>query len=282
MKIKLICSALLASPFTFAQSWNTTGNAGTNSATHFFGTADTQDLIIKTNNIQRMKIHSSGGVGIGVEPDSRLILNVKGQSVFGADINSDVFYIGNEHANIDNGMSLLFMRYGKYQPNNPGVIDIAGWPTSSKYELFFSLKSNGKLFLGTSANPSCADCNDYRLFVKDGIKAEKVKVDIASANGWADYVFKKDYKLNSLDEIERHIKEKGHLPNIPSAEEVVKNGINLGEMDAKLLEKIEELTLHSIDQNKQLKSQGERLKQQAEELKELKNQVQQLLISTKK
>jgi len=128
--------------------------------------------------------------------------------------------------------------------------------------------------LGTSANQSCGDCNDYRLFVKDGIKAEKVKVDVASTNGWADYVFKKDYKLNSLEEIEIHIKDKGHLPNIPSAEEVVKNGINLGEMDAKLLEKIEELTLYSIEQNKALKSQSE-------EIEELKRQVQQLLSSKK-
>ncbi|SFZ93274.1 hypothetical protein SAMN05216324_1053 [Chryseobacterium limigenitum] len=91
---------------------------------------------------------------------------------------------------------------------------------------------------------------------------------------------KNDYKLNSLEEVEQHIQEKGHLPNIPSADEVVKNGINLGEMDAKLLEKIEELTLYSIEQNKQIKSQSEKiekLEKQSEELKKLKEQVQQLL-----
>jgi polyhydroxyalkanoate synthesis regulator phasin len=274
MKIKLLLSAILASSFTFAQSWNLTGNAGINPVTNFLGTTDAQDVVIKTNNMQRMKIHSTGGVGIGVEPDSRLALKVNGIANFIADVNSDAFYIGNHSSNVDNGNSLLFLRYGQYQPANPGVIDVAGWPTPNKYELYFSLKSNGKLFLGTSANQSCGDCNDYRLFVKDGIKAEKVKVDVASTNGWADYVFKKDYKLNSLEEIEKHIKEKGHLPNIPSAEEVVKNGINLGEMDAKLLEKIEELTLYSIEQNKALKSQSE-------EIEELKRQVQQLLSSKK-
>ncbi|WP_170828452.1 hypothetical protein [Chryseobacterium soldanellicola] len=147
--------------------------------------------------------------------------------------------------------------------------------------------NNGTIGIGSfstvlPANGIGQDGEKYKLFVKDGIKTERVKVDVPSTNGWADYVFVKGYKLNSLEEIEKHIQEKGHLPNIPSADEVVKNGINLGEMDAKLLEKIEELTLYSIDQNKQIKSQGEQLKQQTEELKELKNQIQHLLISTKK
>ncbi|WP_312300233.1 cell wall anchor protein [Chryseobacterium sp.] len=103
------------------------------------------------------------------------------------------------------------------------------------------------------------------------IHAKEIEV---KANVWADYVFKKDYQLKSLEEVAKHIENKGHLPNIPSAEEVLKNGINVAEMDAKLLEKIEELTLYSIEQNKQLKVQSE-------EIKELKAQVQQLL-STKK
>jgi hypothetical protein len=103
------------------------------------------------------------------------------------------------------------------------------------------------------------------------IYAKEVEV---KANVWADYVFKKDYKLRTLEEVEKHIEEKGHLPNIPSASEVEKNGINLGEMDAKLLEKIEELTLYSIEQNKQLQKQSY-------EIAELKEQVQKL-ISEKK
>ncbi|WP_347218477.1 hypothetical protein [Chryseobacterium sp.] len=111
------------------------------------------------------------------------------------------------------------------------------------------IDSNGKIGIGTK-NLSCTDCSNYRLFVKDGIKTEKVKVEVASANGWADYVFHPDYQLLKLEDVEKHIREKGHLPNIPSAEEVVKKGIDLAEMDAKLLEKIEELTLYTINLNK--------------------------------
>jgi hypothetical protein len=195
----------------------------------------------------------SGNVGIKTAPDPNIALRVNGRSQIITDIDSDTFYVGNTGSNIGGGSSLVFLRYTQYQPNNPGVLDVAGWPTSSAYELMFSLRANGKLFLGTSANISCSDCNDYRLFVKNGIRTEKVKVDIASANGWADYVFKKGYKLNTLDAVEKHIEEKGHLPNIPSAAEVEKNGINLGEMDAKLLEKIEELTLYVIKLNKDVK-----------------------------
>lgn len=103
------------------------------------------------------------------------------------------------------------------------------------------------------------------------IFAKEVEV---KANVWADYVFKKDYKLKTLEEVEKHIAEKGYLPNIPSAAEVMEKGINVAEMDAKLLEKIEELTLYSIEQNK-------RLQLQSEEINELKRQVQ-LLISNHK
>ncbi|GAB0155167.1 hypothetical protein CHRYSEOSP005_04270 [Chryseobacterium sp. Alg-005] len=103
------------------------------------------------------------------------------------------------------------------------------------------------------------------------IYAKEVEV---KANVWADYVFKKDYKLASLEEVEKHIEEKGHLPNIPSAEEVTKKGINVAEMDSKLLEKIEELTLYSIEQSK-------RLKQQSEKIEKLEKQLEKLLSNQK-
>lgn len=110
--------------------------------------------------------------------------------------------------------------------------------------------NTGKITIGTEKY----DNSDYRLFVKDGIKTEKIKVEVASINGWADYVFKDDYKLLSLDEVHNFIKDHGHLPNLPSAEEVVENGgFELKEMNVKLLEKIEELTLYIIQQNEEIK-----------------------------
>lgn len=99
----------------------------------------------------------------------------------------------------------------------------------------------------------------WKLAVKGKIRAEEIKVE----TGWADYVFKEDYDLPTLEEVEKHIKEKGHLINIPSAKEVEENGIQLGEMNKLLLEKIEELTLYVI----QVKNENDRLKLDMEKLK---------------
>jgi len=101
---------------------------------------------------------------------------------------------------------------------------------------------NGNLGIGTS-NPGA-----YKLVVNGKIRAKEIKVE----TGWADYVFKDDYVLPTLAQVEKHIKEKGHLPNIPSAKEVSEKGIELGEMNKLLLEKIEELTLYTLQQEKRL------------------------------
>ena len=91
----------------------------------------------------------------------------------------------------------------------------------------------------------------YRLAVAGNIVAEEVKV--ALQVNWPDYVFDKAYNLPSLEQVENHINENGYLIHMPSAAEVEENGIQLGEMNAKLLRKIEELTLYTITQEKKIK-----------------------------
>jgi len=96
----------------------------------------------------------------------------------------------------------------------------------------------------------------YKLFVAGGILTEKVKVAVKDSDEWADYVFADNYKLRNLNEVSRFIQKNKHLPGVPSASEVAANGIDLGKMDAKLLEKIEELTLYMIElkkENQQMK-----------------------------
>ncbi|UYQ91073.1 hypothetical protein MKQ68_13320 [Chitinophaga horti] len=90
---------------------------------------------------------------------------------------------------------------------------------------------------------------DYKLTVGGPIIATKVKV---TATPWADFVFRKEYQLPSIAEVETYIKTHGHLPGIPSEVEVQKEGIDLAEINAKLLQKIEELTLYMIDQHKKI------------------------------
>ncbi|MDN5199903.1 hypothetical protein QQ008_00980 [Fulvivirgaceae bacterium BMA10] len=101
----------------------------------------------------------------------------------------------------------------------------------------------GDVAIGTTTT------SGYKLSVNGKIRAEEVKV----YTGWADFVFEDDYDLKSLEEVEKYIKENKHLPDIPSAKEVEENGVNVGEMESKLLQKIEELTLYIIEQEKRIK-----------------------------
>jgi len=91
-----------------------------------------------------------------------------------------------------------------------------------------------------------------KLSVNGKIRAHEIKVE---ATNWPDYVFKEDHQLRSLQDIENYIQTNRHLPEIPSAAEAEKEGINLGDMNSKLLKKIEELTLHLIEMNKKLELQ---------------------------
>jgi len=106
----------------------------------------------------------------------------------------------------------------------------------------------------------------HKLSVNGAIRAKEVIVD----TGWSDYVFADDYQLGSLGDLERQIKAEKHLPGIPSAKEVAEHGINVGDMQAKLLAKIEELTLHQIEQQKIIQAQSRRIDTVAAENQQLR------------
>ncbi|WP_051887329.1 hypothetical protein [Chryseobacterium piperi] len=109
------------------------------------------------------------------------------------------------------------------------------------------------------------------------LEAKEIKVTLTPT---ADFVFEENYHLPKLEEVEKHIKEKKHLPEIADAKVMEKDGVNIGEFQIKLLQKVEELTLYSIEQNKQIKElqkENATLKSQSEEIKELRKQVQELL-----
>jgi hypothetical protein len=144
---------------------------------------------------------------------------------------------------------------------NTGFV-IAPWRSSLSG---IRLDNNGRVFIGTTSLPTTDNSGQYQLMVKDGIITEKVKVALVGSSNWSwpDFVFNKSYTLRPLSEVESFINKNHHLPEIPSEEEVRKDGIDLAEMDAKLLQKIEELTLYMIE----MKKENDALKKDIETLK---------------
>jgi hypothetical protein len=140
--------------------------------------------------------------------------------------------------------------------NNGGIFYRNAYPLDLQWggwQQILMANSNGNVGIGLNNPTNKPDVNGT-------IHSNEVKVDMT---GWSDFVFKKEYNLPTLEEEEKHIAEKGHLENIPSEEEVLKNGISLGDMNAKLLQKIEELTLYMIE----MKKENENMKKENTEMK---------------
>ena len=129
-----------------------------------------------------------------------------------------------------------------------GVYEVSSGKTQ------FAILPGGNVGIGTT-NPG-----SYKLAVEGKIGAREVVVTL---DGWADFVLEEDYQLTPLNEVEQHIKQNKRLPDIPSEKEVLENGVSLGEMQSKLLQKVEELTLYMIEQNKRI----EKLEKENEVLK---------------
>jgi hypothetical protein len=123
-------------------------------------------------------------------------------------------------------------------------------PTSGTPAMIIDDESGGRVAIGSVASMPTG----YKLFVEDGILTERLKVAVNGSANWADYVFADDYKLMPLEDVEAFVNQNKHLPNVPSADEMTETGIDVAKVDAKLMEKIEELTLYMIEMKKEIKS----------------------------
>ena len=114
------------------------------------------------------------------------------------------------------------------------------------------VKSTGDVGIGTATTKT-----GYKLSVDGKIAAEELLIE--DSGNWPDYVFEDGYDLMSLEQLEESIEANNHLPGIPTAVEVEENGISIGEMQRIFLEKLEELTLYTIEQGKQIKEQQKKI-----------------------
>ncbi len=197
--------------------------------------------------------YNAGNIGIGTATPAGKLHVSAGTSGVSPHSFSDITMENDDHAmisiltpNSKNG----YFAFGDQNDNyvggiryNHSINDMTFVVNNSSSHMV--IKNNGNVGIGTTAP-------DAKLAVSGRIHAEEVKVDLSVPG--PDYVFKTDYELKSLEEVQRYIKENGHLPNIPSAKEMETNGVDLGTMEMKLLEKIEELTLYILEQEKRIEA----------------------------
>ena len=138
--------------------------------------------------------------------------------------------------------------------------------SATTYVDLMTLMGNGNVGIGTT-NPQ------YLLSVNGTIGAKDVMV---TNTGWSDYVFRPGYRLRRLSEVGAYIRAHHHLPDIPREADVKAKGVSLGDMQAKLLAKVEELTLHMIQQDKDNRELREHITQQERENLELRERIAQL------
>lgn len=225
---------------------------------------------VDTNNIDgENQFPAKGNIGIGTkEPQSALEIkrgvgNVKNKNI--------LLQLSNIWAESgQNEPSMMFSNGDNSDPKNTSYWTVGARvsgdntlntpqtfkvcfkaPGEDSDQEFFSINSyQGKVKIG-NVNELV---DGYKLFVDEGILTPKVKVAVNKTDDWFDNVFTPDYKRISLKDLDSFIKKYKHLPDVPTTESVMKEGIDLGKMNGILLKKIEELTLDVIDLKKEIES----------------------------
>ncbi len=233
------------------------------------GTYSNHAVSLITNKSAKMTITTSGNVGIGTTSPA-YPLDVNGSLMVRG---PEAIVTGDLQVGTGGVYKDIILRSGTAPSGYNGLFEIAprSIPGSGTAEhvTHFKTATNGSgstrhdILVDGSVGIGVSNPGVYKLAVNGSVRAKEVRVE----TGWSDFVFEEGYDLPTLAEVEAHIAEKGHLQDIPSAAEVAEKGISLGEMDAKLLQKIEELMLYTLAQQKEI----EALKAQLAELGEIRN-----------
>jgi hypothetical protein len=211
----------------------------------------------------------SGKVGIGTStPQKKLHLDVAnvrdGITIVGngdSDAYSDFSFQIKDQTNIPVGKPVAYLishrKDGYFSNSEFSSLEFYSIKSGGGYFAPLSLKSNGDVILASNLHATSGNVGigtttpTQKLEVNGTIRAKEIKLE---ASNWPDYVFEKDYKLMPLEEVKAHIDQNGHLPGLKSAREYEEEGVDMMELNRKLLEKIEELTLYMISLKKEMDS----------------------------
>jgi hypothetical protein len=251
------------------------------------------------DNIFFTNLFAKGGLGSSAEQPNYHISNT--MTGFGGKWGLDIAWFGGIKLNAIQSFISLKSRYGTLYISESGNIGINTESPNATLDVNGNIKTSGNIntsdIISDGSNrwifhtpddqrkslhiaPGLPDGqfdwskqmtinNNGNVAVNGKIEAIEVKV---TQTPTADFVFEENYGLPKLEDVEKHIKEKKHLPEIASAKEMEKEGVNVGEFQIKLLQKIEELTLYSIEQNKKIKS----LESENQQIKTLLERVEKL------
>ena len=247
---KVIADVIGANGSAWLLGGNAENNIGTNGKA--IGTTDNSDMPFLTNNQERMRITSSGNIAI-ISGD-QILLN--GYS----DLNHGLGYFDNSSGfggtHID-GPVLYGYSGGALGVNQSGTKNVVlGWLANGQT----TITSNGATDAFIIQDALSSNVVNFKVKTTGQVYAREV---IVKNGAFPDYVFAKEYNLMPLGEVKKYIETNHHLPNMPTASEVEKNGANLGEIQRVSVEKIEELTLYMIEMKKEI----ETLKKENAELK---------------
>jgi hypothetical protein len=240
--------------------WSTTGNIATGGDTTFIGTVDSNRLAIRTRDTERMTISANGYIGIGTKSPTAQLHTTGSVRLTGLTNDST-----KTRVLVSDTSGNLFYR---------SASSISGHWLYSNGVVYDSLDN---IAIGTS-NPQ-----GYKLAVNGTAIFTKVKVKTAGT--WPDYVFRNGYTPPDLNILEQYLHANHHLPGIASEAEVQRDGIDVGDQQAAVLKKVEELTLYLINQNKTLTEQNRQLQEQNARLLDQQRQIDELkklLLANKK